>query len=127
MSGERLIFVYNADGGLLNALKDAWHKAVSPDTYQCSLCAVTYGAVSMRPKWKAYLRTLPFPAVFMHRDEWREAFPQSTEDLPAVFLQGGDELPRLLVPAAKVNGVETLDDMTALIDDSIAAQDGQAV
>jgi hypothetical protein len=49
---HRLLFVYNADGGLLPGLKDMFHKILSPGTYPCSLCAVTYGATAMRPEWK---------------------------------------------------------------------------
>jgi len=46
---QRLLFVYNADGGLLPGLKDMFHKILSPGTYPYSLCAVTYGATFMRP------------------------------------------------------------------------------
>ena len=49
---QRLIFVYNADGGRLAGLQDMFHKILSPATYSCSLCAVTYGATSMRPEWQ---------------------------------------------------------------------------
>jgi len=45
---SKLIFVYNADSGLLNAMKDWAHKIVSPETYPCSLCALTYNNLGMR-------------------------------------------------------------------------------
>jgi len=45
---DKLIFVYNADSGLLKGIKDLIHKNVSPDTYPCSLCAVTYDNFDMR-------------------------------------------------------------------------------
>lgn len=81
-----LLFVYNADSGLLNAALDTLHKALSPATYACSLCAVTYGATSMRPEWRTFLRHLPVPAVFLHRDELRQHYPSlRSEPLPAVF------------------------------------------
>ena len=51
----RLVIVYNADAGLAAALFDAVHKVVAPATYPCSLCAVTYGALTMRPQWRRYL------------------------------------------------------------------------
>jgi len=47
-----LIFDYNAPDGLGAALIDAVHKIVAPESYPCSLCAVTYGAVSMKRRWK---------------------------------------------------------------------------
>ncbi len=43
-----LVFVYNANSGLLNALLDMGHKVVSPRTYPCSLCALTYGSLGLR-------------------------------------------------------------------------------
>lgn len=43
-----LIFVYNAKSGLISAFGDMVHKIVSPATYPCSLCALTYGAVCAR-------------------------------------------------------------------------------
>ncbi len=42
---KALIFVYNADSGLLNAINDGILKIVSPSTYQCSLCSLTFGVV----------------------------------------------------------------------------------
>jgi hypothetical protein len=36
-----LIFVYNADSGILNLLKDAVHKLLKAETYPCSPCAPT--------------------------------------------------------------------------------------
>jgi len=38
MSPDRIIFVYNTDDGLFNALMDTAHKIFSPATYECSLC-----------------------------------------------------------------------------------------
>jgi hypothetical protein len=81
-----LLFVYNADAGLVNGLLDTLHKTFSPATYACSLCAVTYGATSMRPEWRAFLRQLPADVSFLHRDELQKQFPQlAAEPLPAVF------------------------------------------
>ena len=35
---DKIIFVYNADSGLVNGLIDWAHKIVSPETYSCT-CA----------------------------------------------------------------------------------------
>ena len=83
---QRLIFVYNADGGRLAGLKDMFHKILSPATYPCSLCAVTYGAFSIRPEWQQFIRQLPVPVEFLHRDEFERDFPRWREHpLPAAF------------------------------------------
>ncbi|KUG08832.1 hypothetical protein ASU33_11950 [Solirubrum puertoriconensis] len=89
----QLLFVYNADSGLHNALFDAVHKLVSPGTYPCSLCSVTYGATRMRPEWKQFLRNLPVPVKFLYRNQLSQRYPQLlAHKLPAVFsLSAHDE------------------------------------
>ncbi|WP_460555732.1 hypothetical protein [Hymenobacter daeguensis] len=83
---QRLVFVYNADGGRLAGLKDLFHKILSPATYPCSLCAITYGATSMRPEWRGFVKTLPVPVDFLHRDEFVRGYPQwARHPLPAAF------------------------------------------
>ena len=83
---DRLLFVYNADGGLLSGLKDAFHKILSPATYPCSLCGITHGAAQMRPEWKAFVQALPMPVTFVHRDEFVRDYPQwGGQRLPAAF------------------------------------------
>ena len=78
--------MYNADGGRLAGLKDMFHKILSPGTYPCSLCAVTYGATSMQPVWREFIRMLPVPVDFLHRDEFVRDYPQwRVHPLPAAF------------------------------------------
>ncbi|MDF7811771.1 hypothetical protein [Hymenobacter sp. YC55] len=87
-----LLFVYNADSGFLNGALDAFHKILSPRTYPCSLCAVTYGNTSMRSEWKDYIQSLPVKTRFLHRDEFLAEFPQLQEyPLPAAFRATGKE------------------------------------
>ena len=112
----KLLIVYNADGGILNALVHAVHKSVFPATYPCSLCAITYGAVSMRKVWRDYLDTLPMDKVFHHRDDFAADYPEHDFDLPAILIREGDAAPRLLL------GPEELDAMTH-VDQLIAALD----
>jgi len=87
-----LLFVYNADAGLWNAVMDSLHKAFAPKTYPCSLCAITYGYTSMQPKWKAFLETElkehDIVYKFLHKDEFIEIYGAEAPydyPLPAVF------------------------------------------
>ena len=111
---QRLIFVYNADGGGLAGLKDMFHKILSPSTYQCSLCAVTYGATSMQPQWREFIQKLPVPVDFLHRDEFIRDYPQwARHPLPAVYTVGEDGAltPLIETPemeAADLNGLMEL-------------------
>ena len=117
----RLLFVYNADSGLLAALTDAIHKLVSPASYPCSLCATTYGAVVMRGEWKKYVRSLPYPADFLHRDEFRARYPSVEEPLPAVFLRRGDAPLAVLLGSPQLPPGQTVAELTAAMDAALAS------
>lgn len=88
MRPDRIIFVYNEDSGLFNAVAGWAHKALSPATYQCALCGITFGPTGMLVPWKSYLERLPFPVTFLHRDEFRVQFPaQATLPLPVILVE----------------------------------------
>ncbi len=118
MVGEptTLVFVYNAADGVFAAIGDAVHKVVSPDTYPCSLCAITYGALRMRPEWRAYLRSLPYPARFLHRREFARAYPGVAVPLPAILLDPGNDDPRILVDAGTLDGVGDVEALIGALD-----------
>ena len=116
----RMIFVYNADGGLLNALKDAVWKAASPSTYPCSLCALTYGYVSMHGRWRRFLGTLAHTKVFHHRDDFALAFPDHGIALPAILLADSDSTLQVLVSADVLDALPDLDALIALVKEQLA-------
>lgn len=82
----KLIFVYNANSGLWNGAMDVVHKVMSPSTYKCSLCKITYGPVRAKQSWIDFINDLPITCEFLHKDEFLKEWSTS-EDLPAVFLQ----------------------------------------
>ncbi|MBA3899034.1 MAG: hypothetical protein H0X62_02315 [Bacteroidetes bacterium] len=82
-----LIFLYNADSGLANAVLDTIHKTLSPSTYSCKLCLLTYGATSMKEEWKKFLDTLPAKKTFLHKDEVEKIPEFKNIPLPAVLLK----------------------------------------
>lgn len=85
---RQLLFVYNASAGLGSVVLDSLHKVVSPATYPCKLCGLTYGLTSMRPEWKQFLRALPLPARFLYRDELPATYPALVgQPLSAVFIE----------------------------------------
>lgn len=119
-----LIFVYNAPDGIGAALIDAVHKIVSPATYACSLCMITYGAVAMRPEWRAYLRSLPFATAFYHRDGFARAYPAlAGTPLPAILLAEQGRIAPLLDAAT----LDTLPDIPSLIAALDAAIEQRAI
>jgi hypothetical protein len=111
-----LVFVYNAESGLFNLAADMAHKAFSPQTYQCHLCALTHSTFGMRKGWKQFLETLKRPLEFLHADELRQRYSISGVPLPAVFRKDGDRL-ELLLDADSINRCQTLEDLQQLISD----------
>ncbi|MCH4824027.1 GTPase [Gramella lutea] len=71
---EKLIFIYNADSGKLNALMDSLHKAVNPSSYSCKLCELTYGALDEKKAWKDFRKDLEVETSFLHKDEFLKAY-----------------------------------------------------
>ena len=119
---SRLLIVYNADSGLIQALMNAVHKQVRPSTYPCSLCALTYGAVSMRGEWKRFLDALDFDIVFHHRDDFTAAFPQlgtggaDEVKLPAILTAGPGEEPSVQVPAEELDVMRNAAELMAVLE-----------
>lgn len=111
-----LILVYNADGGALHALGDMVHKIVSPATYPCSLCALTYGPVAMRRRWRDFLGGLGHRTLFLYRDEFRTALDNRDLPLPAILLGGETDPPAVLVSAAEMNALPDLGALIALVE-----------
>ena len=112
--GKSILFVYNADSGVFNTLTDIAHKIFSPQTYECNLCAITYGNFSIRVEWKEFLESLEAGFEFLHRDEFIEKYGLSEQTLPAVFLKKGEEL-ELLITAEEVNRCRSVDDLKRLV------------
>ena len=75
----KLIFVYNADSGLMNTLIDIGHKAISPTTYQCRLCDLTFGLVGEHKQWKKFREESNTEMEFLHRDEFEQQYAQKFE------------------------------------------------
>ncbi len=116
----RLVFVYNADSGPVSALMDAVHKLVSPQTYACSLCFITYGPVAMRTEWKRFIEGLPYPSEFLHRDQFRDRWPELDVPLPAILMQEGERAPDVLVGADEMAREQSVAELIALVEAALA-------
>jgi hypothetical protein len=112
--GAMLVFVYNAESGLFNALNDMSHKIFSPETYQCNLCALTYSTFGMRKGWKQFLETLDKPFEFLHADELKKRYGVQNVSLPAIFNKEDGNL-RLLINASEIEGCRTIDELKRLV------------
>lgn len=110
---KQLIFVYNADSGVLSQIKDILVKVFSPKRYACNLCMVTYGLVRMKRAWKVFLEAVPRNIRFLHRNEFRDRYGEDS-GLPAAFtVENGKLVPFLT--AQEINGVDSLDELIGLV------------
>lgn len=127
MDKEKLVFVYNADGGVLNSIMDAAHKLFAPSTYQCALCAITHGTVSIRSEWKDYMRSLPYETRFYHRDGFRSDWPFIRDELPAIFFQIRSGELKLLVSKSEFENVRSVAQLAAFLGRKIAELKANAI
>jgi len=91
----RLIFIYNANSGWRNALLDGAHKALSPNTYQCNLCDLTFGLVNEKRTWKKFREEEYWNMEFLHKDEFNKQYASkfgSKFEFPIVLIAVNEEL-----------------------------------
>ena len=112
---RRLLFVYGNDSGTVNGLIHYVHKIVSPSTYSCSLCALTYGPMGKRAAWSNGLASLGVAADFLHRDEMVRLHGHDHPPLPAVFEVSG-ETPVLLIAKSEIDACRDLDALIGLLE-----------
>jgi hypothetical protein len=115
-----IVFVYNADSGLFNTLTDIAHKIFSPQTYECNLCAITYGNFAIRDQWRQFLATLDAGLEFLHRDELLRDYGLGEVKLPAIFRKTAAGL-QLWITADEINQCRELEELQRLITERLAA------
>ncbi|MFW9828899.1 MAG: hypothetical protein ACFFEY_15020 [Candidatus Thorarchaeota archaeon] len=126
---KRLIFVYNADsGGFFAGLKDTLHKTFRKSTYQCNLCAVTFGAFGMKKDWKNFVNDLDVPVEFkkkdkfqfefLHKDEFNEKYNVKDAKFPSAYILDSLGLD-LFISQDEMNAVKTIDELKDIVNQKI--------
>ena len=115
-----LIFIYNAKSGVVNELIDFAHKIVSPETYDCNLCAISYGAFFMKKKWSTYIENLPFKSTFTYKDKFSKN-GYSNIKFPSVFIRSNEKLDEI-ISAAEINEIKNLDQLIGLLNQRLYQQ-----
>ncbi len=116
-----LIFVYNIDSGLFNALTDAAHKMLSPGTYPSSSRMPSYGAIGEKLEWKQFITQLGIPVEFHIGNQFQKQYGAEIT-IPSVFLKMDEEL-KLLAPSKEISSCTSLGELKQLIEaglDSLA-------
>jgi len=109
----KLIFVYNADSGLMNTLMDIGHKAISPQTYECSLCGLTFGILKEHKQWKQFRLASSMDLEFLHRDEFQQQYNRTFE-YPVILQENNNELD-IAISNIELNKIKTLDELISQV------------
>ena len=114
---KKLIFVYNADSGFRNMVMDGAHKLLSPSTYECSLCDITYGAFTENSTWKKFRKETDLQMVFLHKDEFAVQYKSKfghkfTFPIVLSETEMGHEV---LVKTEELNGLSDANELIALL------------
>jgi hypothetical protein len=115
----QLLFVYNAKGGFWNGALDSAHKVVSPDTYDCKLCAVTFGLFGMKKEWAQFLEELKKQGVSVEFAHKGDQLPLETK-LPAVIMIK-EKRPSVLISAEEFVKINDLNAMKTLMREKLAS------
>lgn len=126
---KKIIFIYNAtSGGLVSGLKDSLHKTFRKSTYECNLCAVTFGAFGMKKDWKNFVNDLDTPVEFMkkdkfnfeflHRDEFEDKYVVENAKFPSAYVETDNGL-QLFINQEEMNAVKSIDELKDLVNNKI--------
>ena len=121
MSDDRkVVMIYNAESGLINGIKDYFHKKRRPETYACNLCLQTYSGISMKNEWKNYIKNLEIPTVFLHKDEFEKKYKVKDAKYPSAYFQNGSDM-KIFITVDEMNKVKSLDEMKDLLSKKLEA------
>ena len=113
-NSPKLLFVYNAESGLMNDMLDLIQKNFFPSTYTCNLCRLTYNTIGMRSEWKRFIKTLNLEVEFFHKDEFIRTYFQESILLPAAYMIQDSKI-SLFLSRSEINSVTTLDELIKLV------------
>ncbi len=115
----KLIFIYNADSGPISLMKDFFHKVLKPSTYECNLCAVSFGNFGMKKEWKNYINNLDIPIEFLHRDQFLRQYNVKGAKFPSAYLQRESEL-ELFIPQDRMNEVQSVEELIKKVNEKLS-------
>ena len=107
---SEIVFIYNAKSGTVNSLIDWAHKIVSPDTYECSLCSITYDNLGKKAEWSTFLRELKIKSTFIYKDQIINDQKLKDVPLPCAYLKKSNDI-NLLISSDEMNSYKCLDEL----------------
>lgn len=117
---QKLVFIYNADSGLRNAVVDGAHKILNPESYSCSLCQLTHGALLEKKVWQSFREDMEASGTrleFLHKDEFATVYRSKFGykfTYPIVLIEGKSGF-EILVHTDELNTLETPEQLIILV------------
>ena len=108
-SQDKVYFVYNAENDFISVMGDFFHKSLSPKTYPCSLCGLTYGLAFKKKIWRNFLDSLEFSHEFLYRNQLN-GFNEGLGELPTVLI-GNKENFTVLLSSDEMNKMKNIDEL----------------
>ena len=121
ISTKKLIFVYNANSGIRNTVMDSVHKILSPQTYECNLCDITYGRFMENRIWKKFREKSTYKMEFLHKDEFKKQYASKFGykfDFPIVLGTSNGNF-EIFISKNELNGLANADELIRLIQSRI--------
>jgi hypothetical protein len=113
--GKTLLFIYNADAGVLPGLKEYSSKTSTSQARDfCNLMAMTSTPIGMKKDWKRFVRDLGIPARFLNRNEFISEIGSGLITFPAILVQIGKDL-LIVASSEEINRCRSLEDLIGLV------------
>lgn len=106
MTIERVVGIYNADGGIVGEVRYVVGHLLG--TTECALCDITHSPVRRKPQWDQMVRGLRVPVTLLHRNELDTQTLHAIENtaLPAIVGFGSDGRVHELLSASELRACE---------------------
>ncbi len=113
--------MYNAKSDFWNKYLDVAHKIISPSSYSCDLCSLTYGNFSEKKAWKAFRENTDYDFVFMYKDEFLKKYSLKEEAFKfPVILEKEKEAPRLFLDVEALSKLHSVEELIKILEKKIA-------
>lgn len=116
---DKLLFIYNAGSGNINASLDVLHKVFSPSTYTCNLCRITHGILEEDKTWKAFRKPAKHSMEFLHKGEFQKQYKSKFGHrftFPIVLAATSNGL-EVFISTAEINALERPEELIRLIEE----------
>lgn len=102
--GDRILGVYNADGGIVGELRYIVGHALG--TASCALCDITHSPLRRKREWDAFVADLGVPVDLRHLNELDERETAAVGDDAPVVLIDRDGMLTPLLDAAQLEALD---------------------